>query len=64
VSVDLEPVASPCPKGTVARTDPQGTTSEGSNVGIILSEGGGEEDEGDGWHRRRAPLSWQDGSTP
>jgi membrane peptidoglycan carboxypeptidase len=40
VSVDPEPVASPCPKGTVARTDPQGTTSEGSNVSLILSKGG------------------------
>jgi membrane peptidoglycan carboxypeptidase len=48
VSTDLEPVASSCPEGTVARTDPQGTTSEGSNVTLVLSKGGGDDDEDDG----------------
>jgi len=41
VAVDDKPVASPCPAGTVARTDPSGSTSKGGSVTIYVSSGGG-----------------------
>jgi membrane peptidoglycan carboxypeptidase len=47
VSVDNERVDSRCPEGTVARTDPRGFTSEGSNVTLIISGGPGADDEED-----------------
>jgi beta-lactam-binding protein with PASTA domain len=39
VAIDPVQVASTCPAGTVANTDPQGTTSAGSQVSLVLSNG-------------------------
>jgi membrane peptidoglycan carboxypeptidase len=39
VAVDPTPVDSPCPAGTVARTDPSGTGAAGTSVTLILSKG-------------------------
>jgi membrane peptidoglycan carboxypeptidase len=41
-------IPSPCPKDTVARTDPEGSTSKGSTVTLILSNGKPPEDGGGG----------------
>jgi membrane peptidoglycan carboxypeptidase len=47
VDVDDKPVASNCPKGTVARTDPEGSTVERGFVLIIPSSGEAAEDDDD-----------------
>jgi hypothetical protein len=39
VSVDRTRVRSTCPEGTVARTEPRGFTSQGSNVTLVISKG-------------------------
>jgi membrane peptidoglycan carboxypeptidase len=41
VTVDGDPVASECPAGTVARTEPSGETSRNGIVTLILSKGPG-----------------------
>jgi membrane peptidoglycan carboxypeptidase len=41
VAVDDKKIASPCPEGSVAKTDPTGSTSKGSTVQLQLSGGGG-----------------------
>ncbi len=41
VAVDPNKVASPCPDGTVAKTDPAGSTSKGSSISLQLSGGPG-----------------------
>jgi beta-lactam-binding protein with PASTA domain len=41
VSVDHNPVASSCPAGTVARTNPSGSSPKNGNITLVLSKGGG-----------------------
>ena len=39
VAIESQKIDSPCPDGTVAKTDPAGSTSAGSQVSLILSNG-------------------------
>ncbi len=48
VAVDPTPVASSCPAGTVAKTDPSGTGSAGTEVTLYLSKGGAPAKPGNG----------------
>ncbi|NJC69153.1 PASTA domain-containing protein [Planosporangium thailandense] len=48
VTVDPDPVASDCPAGSVAKTEPAGDTSRGSLVTIYVSKGGGNQDSNQG----------------
>jgi beta-lactam-binding protein with PASTA domain len=39
VAIESQKIDSPCPDGTVAKTDPAGSTSAGSQVSIYVSTG-------------------------
>jgi membrane peptidoglycan carboxypeptidase len=41
VTVDPTPIASNCPPGTVAKTNPSGNSVKGGTVALVLSKGGG-----------------------
>ncbi len=41
VSVDPTPIASPCPAGQVAKSDPTGSASKGTDIALIISKGPG-----------------------
>jgi membrane peptidoglycan carboxypeptidase len=41
VTIDPTPIASNCPAGTVARTNPSGSQPQGGTVALVISTGGG-----------------------
>jgi membrane peptidoglycan carboxypeptidase len=48
VTIDPTPVASNCPAGTVAKTNPSGGLPRGGTVSLVLSKGGGGGNPGNG----------------